>query len=186
MMTPQSSLKTVQPLVVRVVQAVTRRAQQSLPAARTGENGGDVSGKMPRFVWSKEQKHLLKEILSSFAAILKNWKRYVEECYVCIKAHSLILLFSFSSRREGGGSDKVSRITEQLTDKKNLFLVSNAVQLTALVVDSMVSQTGGIKTLMAECCRLATAKKRQLSMLEVFYPHTHFNLAIFFLFSLIL
>ena len=106
-------------------------------------------------------------------------------CIMYFLSHLLCLL---SSHREGGGSDKVSRIhiTDQLTDKKNLFLVSNAVQLTALVVDSMINQTGGIKMLLAECCHLPIAKKRQLPMLEVSLFFTCFDSVLSFIFRTVM
>ena len=72
------------------------------------------------------------------------------------------------SQHEGSAKETLAKLSEHLADKKNLFLLSNMVQFLALVVDSLVAQSGGIKTLMAECCRLSTAKKKHTAVQEVY------------------
>lgn len=59
------------------------------------------------------------------------------------------------------GRQSLTMLAHHLSDKKNLFLISNMAQLLTLVMDSLVAQLGGIKSLMAVSCKLGSIKRKQ-------------------------
>ena len=50
--------------------------ESSIGSLTSGTGLGPMPGKVPRFVWSAEQKQLLRSILVSFVDIVKKWKGY--------------------------------------------------------------------------------------------------------------
>lgn len=108
------------------------------------------TGKFPKFDWSLEHRTLFKQILTSIQDIINKWKRYQVS----------FLNRNSNFNRETEGHFKIS---DYLADRTNLHFVFNSVQLLVLAVDSFIIMTGGIKTLMSECCGMIgkTKKKRR-------------------------
>ena len=52
------------------------------------------------------------------------------------------------------------RFLDNLTHKHNAHLVLNTVQIIVLVVDSLLSLVGGIKSLVTECCQISMKRKK--------------------------
>ena len=50
--------------------------EESSIGSSSGTAVAPVTGKVPKFVWSTEQRQLLRSILVSFVDIVKKWKRY--------------------------------------------------------------------------------------------------------------
>ena len=111
------------------------------------------TGKFPKFDWSLEHRTLFKQVLTSIQDIINKWKRYQVR----------FLNRNSNFNRETETTEGHFNISDYLADRTNLHFVFNSVQLLVLAVDSFIIMTGGIKTLMSECCGMIgkTKKKRR-------------------------
>ena len=162
---------------------VTGGSVSVIPIVKSSSKGGK---KLPKFHWSTDHRKLLRTILLSVKSVVDEWKRFVIRllcftiCYMyCPFNHSSIIppfihhssihlsihsvICSSSNPFIHVSIPPLSSDTDtvdNLTHKHNAHLVLNTVQIIVLVVDSLLSLVGGIKSLVTECCQISMKRKK--------------------------
>ena len=155
---------------------VTEGSVSIVPIVKSSPKGGK---KLPKFHWSTNHRKLLRTVLLSVKSVVDKWKRFViclsmfhSICYMYCpfiypSIHSFICLSSnpfihVSIPPLSSDTDTVDdqRFLDNLTHKHNAHLVLNTVQIIVLVVDSLLSLVGGIKSLVTECCQISIKRKK--------------------------